>query len=1510
MNNLTPSDSIYAETRLRLLVRQLTELNRLASEVKGVQDLAGALERIVLLAMQLLDAPGGCIYIANPEKEEVQSIVEFSEVAAKYKNVTLKYGEGAAGFVAQNRQPLIIADYRTWENRSPQFEADYPYRSVLNAPLIWKNQLVGVLQVLDNQIAGRFQETDLELLSFFASQAASIIYNASIIEAVQHQRDLAEKLAESATIISSTLDINQVLQSLLKQLAQVVPFDSASVMLVEDDCLRLVAQQGLAIPADQPYPTFPLDDPLFREIQLFKSPLILTDASQDRRFQGWLGTSQIRGWMGIPLINRGEVIGYITLDSRQAGAYQKLHADYASAFAHQAAVAIENARLFREREQRAADLEALRQASLSLTSNLELEKVLDAILQSAINLLPNVRNAHIFLYSPENEGQIQFGAALWKDGRRGQPVALPRPNGLTARVARTAQTIVVQDMSNHPLFEGMPSNWRGAIIGIPLKIGERVVGVMNVSYPTPRVIPDTELRLLGFLSDQAAIAIENANLYRQLELEKRNLSVLYDISRELAASLEPDEILQRSINLANQALGGFFGLAFRYLPDEESLSLRATSGHSHMSIEKYNKTYSWRVGQGFVGWIMQHRQADYLPDVNQDNRWLFVKGMDEGIQSAMGAPILFEDRLLGIMIIMSQDKEAFQNDDLLLMQAICQETGLALSNAERYQESQRRLQQVTLLQKLAQTFSQRLDLEALLHVVVEELARQFQYPIIEIYLVQGEELHLRASHGKIPPVQTLPTSRGLIGKAIRTKQAHLVLDVTTEPAYCADNPTTVSELVVPIILEDTVAGIINIETDQSGQLDQSDFDFFQLLADHISIALENATLYESVRQHATELEVAVAQRTAELSELFELSQKIGYAINYEDLIQILLSHLRSAVKCDFSTGCLLTDNSSLLYINSRFPLAPSAMNQLKAHCTSVIKKELGGDVPLTNIQVTLSDNYQGDQVLQECSSISHTPIHLKDKIVGLIGVGTGHEAEFSPEQLRLLQTFANQAAIALERLEAAREAEKKRLSDVVEHLPAGILLLDHDFHILVLNPLAQQQLENLQAVIENGVLKRIGNLRIQELIARRDNPLPTELFGNGTPPRIFEAQASAIGETPHQWVITLRDVTQERESQMRIQMQERLATVGQLAAGIAHDFNNIMAAILVYADLLKNEPALSQASQDRLSIIQQQVQRAASLIRQILDFSRRSVMEQSALDLLPFIKEFEKMLRRVMPETIGVELRYKPTRYMVNADPTRIQQVLMNLALNSRDAMPDGGVITLSLDRLSLKPDDPLPSEYIQPGEWITISMRDTGCGIEPENLPHIFEPFFTTKPIGLGTGLGLAQVYGIVKQHGGYIDVESKPGQGALFTIYLPVFAESTGQDQEDHTPAPMDGSGKVVLVVEDDEATRQALKTLLEVQQYTVLTAGDGQTALKIWETSEQPIDLIISDVVMPKMGGVELYQGIQKKDPRVKMLLITGHPMKEENRTILEEGSVHWLQKPFSIQEFNRALMELIH
>ena len=1333
-----------------------------------------------------------------------------------------------------------------------------------------------------------------------------------LLEAERKRRQEAETMRRAISALTSTLDLNTVLDAILSNLEQVLPYDSASILLLKDGQLKGLAGRGFPDLSAVVGQCFPAGDPLFDEPILTHHSTILEDAQKDPRFKQWGKTDYVRGWMGIPLVVRDQVLGYMTCDSREPGAYKSSDTSLAEAFAAQAALALEKAILFEEEGRRAAELEAVRQASLNLTASLDLQDVLDAILLSVLDLLPEVRNGHIFLFDEEWTEGLTFGAAMWRDDEDGQIWITPRPHGLTHTVAIRGEAILVPDMRQHPLYVGTPEDWKGAIIGLPLKIGQRVVGVMNVSYSEPRQFSEHELRLLRLLGDQAAIAIENARLFEQASLERRHLRLLSDIGRALSTSLEPDEILNRAVNLTCQALDGSVGQGFLYQPEEKSINLHALYSRLPIPGKLPSQRPSLRLGAGLAGWVAQTRQAEVVEDVNHHPHWIHWSGVDDGVLAAVSAPILLGDQLLGVITVLHQEPGAFNGGHLSLMQALCQEVGLALSNAQRYQQVNRRLAEITLIQDLAQIFNQRLELETLLDEVVEQLADRFEYPQVEIFLIEGEQLSLKAFHGRASEGWSLPVNLGIIGRVARTGLASFVPDTRSDPDYEPALPDTVSELAVPIFHGAAVVGVINIETDQPNRLSPQDRDLLQVLAGQLSIAFENALLYQRVRRHAEELEHTVEQRTSELTELYKLSQEIGYQLSYEDLLALLLRRLLIATSSECVAGCLTQNSCYTISLHTHRPLAPSALQTVREAWAEMLKKS-GQPIEASAIQIKMqqAEDYdlQAAPILR-FGSMLQAPVFVEDHLNGALISLHEQKGFYGDEQRRLLGTFAHQAAAAVQRVSTLLAAQHRHLESLVEHLPVGVLLLDSDFQLLAANPSGREILELLNGAITAEPLERLGSYPLQELLPQQASLLPVEIILDSPLQRVFEAQIRSIGADKQQWVLTVREVTEERENQSRIQSQERLATVGQLAAGIAHDFNNIMSTILVYSDLISQDEDIQQANRERAKIIQQQVQRASSLIRQILDFSRRGILEQSSLDLLPFVKELDRMLGRILPETIRLELSYQPGAYWVKADPTRLQQVFMNLALNARDAMPEGGRLHFAINHEEFPPGTPTPLPSMPAGKWVRIDVTDSGSGIPKDVQPHIFEPFFTTKPVGQGTGLGLAQVYGIVKQHDGFIDVKSQVGLGATFTIYLPALSVPVGPKAVEPEKPQLFGKGETVLVVEDNEATRNAMQALLQAHNFQVLTAPDGVEALSVYDNNPDSIHLVISDVVMPRMGGMALYEQIKQRSPDLPMLFITGHPMETDSQSLLEMGQVHWLQKPFNSLDFHMAVSELLN
>ena len=559
------------------------------------------------------------------------------------------------------------------------------------------------------------------------------------------------------------------------------------------------------------------------------------------------------------------------------------------------------------------------------------------------------------------------------------------------------------------------------------------------------------------------------------------------------------------------------------------------------------------------------------------------------------------------------------------------------------------------------------------------------------------------------------------------------------------------------------------------------------------------------------------------------------------------------------------------------------------------------------------------------------PLKVWDTVIGALNIYAETSERFDQEELQLLNELAVDISYGITALRTEMEKEKalralrdseERLKALVEHMPAGVVLLDKSNRLELANALAWEYLRILAPDITAGsVLTSLGNYALEELLSPPpEGKSSHEVASAGEERRLFEVVLQTLGEEldpiKASKVLVLQDVTREREIDLRVQEQARLASVGQLAAGIAHDFNNILTAILGYAQLVLYEPGLEPKVRSDLQVIMDQGQRAAHLIRQLLDFSRKSLLQKGPLDIVSFLKEQAKLLGRLLPESIEVHTQFPAESIWVEADPTSLQQAVANLAINARDAMPHGGKLILRIERRVYDTRYTLPPWPDMPtGSWVLIQVKDTGCGIAPEHIPHIFEPFFTTKRAGQGTGLGLSQVYGIVRQHGGYVGVESVLGQGSTFTIYLPEMTVFGKFDITNRASVPqlekMMGHGERILLVEDDERVRQVCMQALQSAGYQVICASDGCDALEMLETMEAPVDLLITDMVMPRMGGAELLSALHARGIGWPALVMTGYPLDQsaDANSSNSFGISHWIMKPFALSALLEKVREIL-
>ena len=501
--------------------------------------------------------------------------------------------------------------------------------------------------------------------------------------------------------------------------------------------------------------------------------------------------------------------------------------------------------------------------------------------------------------------------------------------------------------------------------------------------------------------------------------------------------------------------------------------------------------------------------------------------------------------------------------------------------------------------------------------------------------------------------------------------------------------------------------------------------------------------------------------------------------------------------------------------------------------------------------------------------------------------------------------------------EALRRSESEYRS-IIEEAPYGIYRVDQDGRIKLANPGLvamlgyQHQSELLGLNVATDMFldpterQRVLSLYRSEGPAVRHETKWKRKDGSRITVRLAGRQLGSEQEGPIGFEVFVEDVTEQRSLQKQFEHAQKMEAVGRLAGGVAHDFNNLLMIISGYAQLMEESSTDPKKVAEYATQIQAASSKAATVTRQLLAFSRKQILEPTVLDLNYIVKDLEKMLPRLLGEDVETVTELEPQLGTVTADRGQIEQVIMNLAVNARDAMPQGGRLTIATSNVVLD------ASYYQgvevpPGRYVLLAVSDAGTGMDAETQVHIFEPFFTTKETEKGTGLGLATVYGIVKQSRGFIWVYSEPGRGSIFKIYLPrVDAAVDSGESLQPDPAPS-GGAETLLLVEDEAALRNVCRVYLESKGYTVLEAGNAKEAMKTCQSYDRPIHLLITDIVMPGLGGLELAKSALELRPALGIILVSGYTDRELDREAIGFGE--FLQKPFSFDALARSVRSLL-
>jgi signal transduction histidine kinase/HAMP domain-containing protein len=551
--------------------------------------------------------------------------------------------------------------------------------------------------------------------------------------------------------------------------------------------------------------------------------------------------------------------------------------------------------------------------------------------------------------------------------------------------------------------------------------------------------------------------------------------------------------------------------------------------------------------------------------------------------------------------------------------------------------------------------------------------------------------------------------------------------------------------------------------------------------------------------------------------------------------------------------------------------------------------------PVVMADLRNETRFPAAQILLDHGVVSAATVGIQGHVkpFGVLGVFTTKQRNFTEDESHFLLAVANLIGMAVERHRVEPEMEK--LAAFAKFNPNPVLEFSSAGEITYANDAAQALAALLGEKSWGAILPPETPLIVQNCLMTGEKRLQVE-----TRPGVrilsWSFYPIVAGNTVHCYV---DDMTERTGLEDQLRQAQKMESVGQLAAGVAHDFNNVLTIIQGHSGLLMSRPNLSPAMTTSIQAVSFAAERGASLTRQLLMFSRKQVMLPKPTDLKEVVANMSKMLQRLIGENIALECQSPEQLPMIRGDTGMMEQVLMNLAVNARDAMPKGGQLLISTEEVHIDEKYARRHPDARPGDFVCLQVKDSGTGMDAATMKHMFEPFFTTKAAGKGTGLGLATVYGIVKQHAGWVEVASQVGQGTAFRIFLPVDTRKPTGDTEMLTPATaLRGNGETILVVEDEPVLRDLAQLILQDCGYRVVQAGSGVEALTVWQKHQGAVDLLLTDVVMPDgLSGKDLAESLLGYKPSLKVIFTSGYNVDDLGTEITPRNRSQFLQKPYS-------------
>jgi GAF domain-containing protein len=1122
--------------------------------------------------------------------------------------------------------------------------------------------------------------------------------------------------------------------------------------------------------------------------------------------------------LAAPLRVKGQAIGALTVSDTVGRAFTEAEVALLTTFADQAALALENARLNAETQQRLRETETLLAVSQAVGAPLDLTETMRRLARETGRVLGADM---VGAYVPTADGAALVPLA-------GYHVPKPMlPSFLEYSIPLRGHPFLEEMWtSQHPVWSsdvGADARLDAELLrrvphrsqlALPMVVKGAPIGVLfAVWWDRARQFAPAEIRLVEAIARQAAAVLASARLYESLARNNAHLEVLFETARRATLSLHLDEILPVLVQSAMELIGGD-GSSIRLL-DPAGTTLEAVAHHG--LGQSFTERRHVKMGEGFSRAIVDEGKTIAIEDLLEDRRYVQRDvALAEGLRSLVITPLRSRDRVIGALVVYSRRPRRYSEEETALLAQFANLAAIAIENATLFAETERRRRAAESLAAVGRTLSEELDPDRVGQRVADSVCVLLGASSAAIYRLDAETedlvaLAIARDAGAVHWMPVLPRGTGLVGLAIAARSPVTSPDVLGDPRVVFPPERRIrvaaafhrAMLAIPLRVQDRVLGVLAVG-DRTGRVfGAEEIQLAQVFADQAAIALQNAQLYDEARA-----------RLARTRRLAELSHIVTSSLDFRQVLDVVTGTALDLLKGDMARLWVIDEVTAVIRVAADRARQGEVVTPSHEYAVGegIVGWVIATKTPRYSANLS-EDPLLRHRDLAEAGYVSQMTVPLKvgDRAVGALSIVTRAPRRFTGEDEELLQIFAATAATAL----------------------------------------------------ENASLYQKGQQAYAELSR-----------------------------------------TQEQLTQ-----SQKMEAVGRLAGGIAHDFNNLLTIIAGRAQILLEDLLDEDPTRRHAELIMQTADRAAALTRQLLAFSRKQVLQPKVFDLNTAVATMSAMLQRLIGEDIILVTVLHPALGHVNADPGQIEQVVMNLAVNARDAMDHGGTLTIETANVELDAAGVAGTDAARPGPHVMLAVTDTGSGMDAETLARIFEPFFTTKPRGKGTGLGLSTVYGIVKQSSGTITVESRPGRGSTFRVYLPRADRPVERAGAAAAPARAPHGTETVLLVEDEPEVLALASETLAAQGYRVLLAANGPEALALGARHPGLIDLMVTDVVMPQMSGPELARRMRPTHPAMRVLFMSGYTDDAIGQHGLLETETAYLQKPFTPSVLARKVREVL-